>query len=118
MLVAFAPEHLEDLSSARRLAVHATSLNPITRLRAAIKQFRGHQLTSFDLIKPLRPEVAIGGQRDASRGDLPMRARRQGRVISSVPAATSNTPARRPASIRPAQRRTIPSRSASTEITS
>jgi hypothetical protein len=37
MLVAFAAEHLEDLASARRLAVHSTSPNPVTRPRAEVK---------------------------------------------------------------------------------
>jgi hypothetical protein len=72
MLVALAAKYLEDLSPARRLAVHSTGLNPITRPGAGVKRCSGHLFTSFDAIKPLRPEVAIGGQREAGCGDLPM----------------------------------------------
>ena len=63
MLMTFASEHLHNLTSARRLAVHSTRLNPIAR---AGTRFDGHLFTSFDSIKPLRPESAIGNQREAA----------------------------------------------------
>ena len=63
-LMAFAAEHLKNLTPARRLAVHATALNPVTRPR--VKRFRGRLFTSFGTIKPLRPEVALGGNAKAA----------------------------------------------------
>jgi len=60
MLVSFAPEHLDDLSSARRLAVHATGLNPVTCAGAGFNGLGRHLFTSFAAIKPLGPELAIG----------------------------------------------------------
>ena len=60
MLVSFAAEHLDDLSSARRLAVHATRLNPVTHAGAGVNGLIRHQFTSFDSIKPLGPELGIG----------------------------------------------------------
>jgi len=47
MLMAFATEHLEDLTSVRRLPVHATRLNPVTGTRAGFSRIRGHLFTSF-----------------------------------------------------------------------
>ena len=41
MLVSFAAEHLDDLSAARRLAVHATSLDPVTCAGAGFSDLVG-----------------------------------------------------------------------------
>lgn len=60
MLVSFAAEHLDDLSSARRLAVHAMRLNPVTYVGAGFNGLIRHQFTSFDAIKPLGPQLGIG----------------------------------------------------------
>lgn len=60
MLVSFAAEHLDDLSSARRLAVHAMRLNPVTYAGAGLNGLIRHQFTSFDAIKPLGPQLRIG----------------------------------------------------------
>jgi hypothetical protein len=60
MLVSFAAEHLDDLSSPRRLAVHAKRLNPVTHAGAGVNDLIRHQFTSFDSIKPLGPELGIG----------------------------------------------------------
>lgn len=60
MLVSFAAEHLDDLSSARRLAVYATGLNPVTHAGAGVNELIRHQFTSCDSVKPLGPELGIG----------------------------------------------------------
>lgn len=60
MLVSFAAEDLDDLSAARRLAVHATTLDPVTCVGAGFLGLSRHQFTSFDAIKPLGPEFGIG----------------------------------------------------------
>ena len=60
MLVSFAAEHLDNLSSARRLAVHATSLNPVSGAGAGLNWLGRQEFTSFDAIKPLGPEFGIG----------------------------------------------------------
>jgi hypothetical protein len=62
MLVSFAAEHLDDLSSARRLAVYAMRLNPVTYAGAGFNGLIRHQFTSFDAIKPLSHELVIGGR--------------------------------------------------------
>ncbi len=59
MLVSFAAEHLDDLSSARRLAVHAMRLNPVTYVGGGFNRLIRHQFTSFDTIKPLDPQLGI-----------------------------------------------------------
>jgi hypothetical protein len=60
MLVSFAAEHLDDLSSARRLAVHATGLDPVTYAGAWFHGLGRHVFTSFDAIKSLGREPGIG----------------------------------------------------------
>ena len=82
----FASEHLHNLTSARRLAVHSTRLNPIAR---AGTRFDGHLFTSFDSIKPLRPESAIGNQREAGCGHLPIRPAQRGRGVRRAPCSHS-----------------------------
>ncbi len=59
MLVSFAAEHLDDLSSARRLAVHTMRLDPVTYAGDGFNGLIRHQFTSFDAIKPLGPELGI-----------------------------------------------------------
>ena len=59
MLVSFAAEHLDDLSSARCLAVHAAGLEPVTCAGACSVVGR-HASTSFDAIQPLGPALGIG----------------------------------------------------------
>jgi hypothetical protein len=70
MLVAFAAEDLDDLSSARGLAVHATGLDPVTCAGFGFNGLGGHPITSFDAIKPLGHELAIGDGAKRRYGDL------------------------------------------------
>ena len=60
MLVSFAAEHLDDLSSARRLAVHAVRLNPVTYADIGFNGLIRHQFTSFYVIEALGPRLGIG----------------------------------------------------------
>ena len=65
--MSFSAEHLDDLSSARRPAVHATSLDPVTCAGVAVtcagvgfNGLRRHPFTSFGAITAPGPEFAIG----------------------------------------------------------
>jgi hypothetical protein len=97
MLVSFAAEHLDDLSSARRLAVHAMRLNPVTCADAGFNGLIRHQFTSFAAIKPLGHQLGIGGRPKpaaviyrcaslAQKQSFRIRA-----AIRPVPATTSRT---------------------------
>jgi hypothetical protein len=72
MLVSFAAEDLDDLPSAWRLAVHATGFDPVTCAGAGLNGFGTHRSTSFGAIKPLAPELAIGGGAQPRCGALRM----------------------------------------------
>ena len=60
VLMSFAAEDFDDLSSARRLAVHATGLDRITCMGTCLNGLVGHASTSFDAIKPDGGELGIG----------------------------------------------------------
>lgn len=102
MLVPFAAEHLDDLSSVRRLAVDAMRLNPVSYVGAGFNGLIRHQFTSFDAIKPLGPQLGIGDRAQPAAviyGCAPPAQKQSFRIraaISAVPAAISRRPAKRP----------------------